>query len=210
VIFSGLAEFELATAFSIGEMLQDMGVIAEVGEENIYEDHDLALEAAEEALLHEHHEGYTDDQPALELIDFESFQNLSEDDVQNFNDLLDEKKINAGDYLFAKGEAVDSFVLVRKGELNVFKRANDKDVRIATVSPGALLGWRALMKEEQRITGGIRAETDVDVYLISKASFEKLENEHPTTLLHFQRELLRNALERMQVLTSELIMLEER
>ncbi|RKZ48493.1 MAG: hypothetical protein DRQ58_04365 [Gammaproteobacteria bacterium] len=210
VYFSGLAEFEQATAFSIHEMLQDMGVFAEIGEENIYEDHDLALEAAEEALLHEHHEGYTDDQPALELIDFESFQNLSEGDVQNFDDLLEEKKINAGDYLFAKGEAVDSFVLVRKGELNVYKKSGDQDVRVATVSPGALLGWRALMKEEQRITGGIRAETDVDVYLISKASFEKLENEHPMALLHFQRELLRNALERMQVLTSELIMLEER
>jgi len=150
VYFSGLAEFEQATAFSIHEMLQDMGVFAEIGEENIYEDHDLALEAAEEALLHEHHEGYTDDQPALGLIDFESFQNLSEDDVQKFNDLLDEKKINAGDYLFAKGEAVDSFVLVRKGELNVYKQSGDQDVRVATVSPGALLGWRALMKEEQR------------------------------------------------------------
>ena len=101
-------------------------------------------------------------------------------------------------------------MLVRKGELNVFKQTNGKDIRIATVSPGALLGWRALMKEEQRITGGIRAETDIDVYLISKASFEKLEKEHPAALLHFQRELLRNAVERMQVLTSELIMLEER
>ncbi len=210
VYFSGLIEFEQSSALSIREMLQDMGVISEVGEENIYADHDLALEAAEEALLHEHHEGYKEGQPALALLDFELFQNLDSDDVEKFNTLLKEHSIKAGDYLFAKGEAVDSFVLVRKGELNVFKQAKNKDVRIATVSPGALLGWRALMKEEQRITGGIRAETDVDVYLISKASFDKLENEHPTALLHFQRELLKNAVERMQVLTSELIMLEER
>jgi len=210
VYFSGLAKFEEAMAFSVREMLQDMGVIVEVGEENIYEDHDLALEAAEEALLHEYHEGYTEGQPALMLLDFELFQNLESDDVEKFNTLLVEETIRAGDYLFAKGEAVDSFVLVRKGKLNVFKQAKNKDVRIATVSPGAMLGWRALMKEEQRITGGIRAETDVEVYLISKTSFDNLENEHPTTLLHFQRELLKNAVERMQVLTSELMMLEER
>ena len=210
VYFSGLVEFEQSSALSIREMLQDMGIIAEVGEENIYEDHDLALEAAQEALLNEHHEVYKEGQPALVLLDFELFQNLESDDVEKFNTLLKERTIKAGDYLFAKGEAVDSFVLVRKGELNVFKQAKDKDVRIATVSPGAMLGWRALMKEEQRITGGIRAETDVDVYLISKASFDTLENEHPTALLHFQRELLKNAVERMQVLTSELIMLEER
>jgi len=191
-------------------MLQDMGVITEVGEENIFADHDIAMEAAEEALLHEHHAGYTEDQPALTLLDFESFQNLQEDEVEKFNTLLKEQTIKAGDYLFAKGATVDSFVLVRKGELNVFKQAQDKDVRIATVSPGAMLGWRALMKEEQRITGGIRAETDVEVYLIPKEGLAKLEEEHPTALLHFHRELLKNAVERMQVLTSELILLEER
>ena len=210
VLFSGLIEFEQATAFSIHEMLQDMGVIAEVGEENIYADHDLAMEAAEEALLHEHHAGYTEGQPALTLLDFESFQNLQKDEVEKFNTLLKEQTIKAGHYLFAKGATVDSFVLVRKGELNVFKQAQDKDVRIATVSPGAMLGWRALMKDEQRITGGIRAETDVEVYLIPKEALAKLEEEHPTALLHFHRELLKNAVERMQVLTSELILLEER
>ena len=89
-------------------MLQDMGVIAEVGEENIYEDHDLALEAAEEALLHEHHEGYSEGQAALTLLDFELFQNLESDDVDKFKTLLEEQTIKAGDYLFAKGEEVDS------------------------------------------------------------------------------------------------------
>ncbi|MCH8079943.1 MAG: SLC26A/SulP transporter family protein [Proteobacteria bacterium] len=210
VFFSGLLKFEEASALSIREMLRDMGVIAEVGEENIYEDHDLAMEAAEEMLLHEHHEGYTEGQPALTLLDFESFQNLESDEVEEFKMLLQEKKLKAGDYLFAKGEAVDSFVLVRKGELNVFKQGKDKDIRIATVSPGAMLGWRALMQDEQRITGGIRAETDVEVYLIPKEALAKLEKEHPTALLHFHRELLRNAVERMQILTSELILLEER
>ncbi len=210
VYFSGLVEFEQATAFSVHEMLQDMGVITEVGEENIFAEHDIAMEAAEEALLHEHHAGYTEDQPALTLLDFESFQNLQEGEVEKFNTLLKEQTIKAGDYLFAKGATVDSFVLVRKGELNVFKQAQDKDVRIATVSPGAMLGWRALMKDEQRITGGIRAETDVEVYLIPKEALAKLEEEHPKALLHFHRELLKNAVERMQVLTSELILLEER
>ncbi|MFB3116559.1 MAG: cyclic nucleotide-binding domain-containing protein, partial [Gammaproteobacteria bacterium] len=152
----------------------------------------------------------TEGQPALTLLDFESFQNLESDEVEEFKVLLQEKKLKAGDYLFAKGEAVDSFVLVRKGELNVFKQAKNKDVRIATVSPGAMLGWRALMQDEQRITGGIRAETDVEVYLIPKEALAKLEKEHPTALLHFHRELLRNAVERMQILTSELILLEER
>jgi hypothetical protein len=210
VLFSGLIEFEQAAAFSVREMLQDMGVIAEVGEENIYADHDFAMEAAEEALLHEHHAGYSEDQPALTLLEFESFQNLQKDEVEKFNTLLKEQTIKAGDYLFAKGATVDSFILVRKGELNVFKQAKDKDVRIATVSPGAMLGWRALMKDEQRITGGIRAETDVEVYLIPKKALAKLEKEYPTALLHFHRELLKNAVERMQVLTSELILLEER
>lgn len=210
VLFSGLIEFEQATALSVRDMLRDMGVIAEVGEENIYADHDLAMEAAEEALLLEHHAGYTDDQAALTLLDFESFQYLQEDEVEKFKLILQEKSIKAGDYLFAKGATVDSFVLVRKGELNVYKQTQDKDVRIATVSPGAMLGWRALMKDEQRITGGIRASTDVEVYLIPKEALARLEKEDPTALLHFHRELLKNAVERMQVLTSELILLEER
>lgn len=141
VLFSGLIKFEQATAFSVRDMLQDMGVIAELGEENIYADHDLAMEATEEALLFEHHVGYTEDQAALSLLDFELFQYLQEDEVEKFKLILQEKSIKAGDYLFAKGAAVDSFVLVRKGELNVFKQAQDKDVRIATVSPGAMLCW---------------------------------------------------------------------
>ncbi len=69
---------------------------------------------------------------------------------------------------------------------------------------------RILDTNEQRITGGIRAETDVEVYLIPKEALAKLEEEHPKALLHFHRELLKNAVERMQVLTSELILLEER
>ena len=209
VYFSGLAQFEEMTAFSVRKMLQDMGVIAEVGEENIYKAHDLAMEAAEEALLAEHYESYAEDQAALILLDFELFQNLESDDAEKFSTLLEEQTIKAGDYLFSRGEAVDSFVLVRKGELNVFKRVKGKDIRIATASPGAMLGWRALMEDEQRITGGIRAETDAEVYLIPKETLVKLEKEHPTALLHFHRELLRNAIERMQILTSELVMLEE-
>lgn len=73
-----------------------------------------------------------------------------------------------------------------------------------------MLGWRALMENEQHITGGIRANTDVEVYLISKAALARLEKEDPTALLHFHRELIKNAVERMQVLTSELMLLEER
>lgn len=208
--FSGLATFEEQTTFSVWQILQDMGVIAEIGEANIFPDHDLAIEATEEKLLDEHYAIRKQDQPMLGLPDFELFQKLSTAEADKFSHFLKEKSIQAGEYLFAKGAVIDSFILVRKGNLNVLKRLADKDIRVAKVSPGAMLGWRALLENEQRISGGIQAETDTDVYLISREALKKIEQEAPTALLHFQRELISNAIERMQILTAELMLLSGR
>ncbi len=208
VLFSGLPNNEQAV--SVREILREMGVIAEVGEDNIYADHDLALGAAEEMLLHRHHDNYPVDQPVLTLLNFDLFQSFTENEIAAFQRLLVEKSLKAGSYLFAPGSVIDGFVLVRSGTLNVFKPGGDENARVATVSPGAMLGWRALISGEQRIKGCVRAATDSDIYLLPKHALIALEQDHMPLLLRFHRELLGNALARIQTLTSELMLLEAR
>ena len=115
--------------------------------------------------------------------------------------------MSPGEYLFASGEIINSFVLVRKGQLTILNQKNEESIRIASLAPGALFGWRALMKSDQVIKGGIRAESNADVYLIPRHALLELETKNPAALLHFQRELISNAVARIQTLTSELRLL---
>ncbi|SMN12039.1 Sulfate permease [uncultured Candidatus Thioglobus sp.] len=210
VYFSGLTQSADPTTFSIRQVLQEMKIIEAVGEENIFQDHDLALETTEEEILHEHHAGYREEKPKLTLSDFELFQKLATEEIVAFNKILQQKSIKAGEYLFSKNTVIDSFILVRQGKLNVLKHVKDQTSIVTRVSPGAMLGWRALMEEEQRISGGIQAELDTEVYLIPKTALKKMETEAPIALLHFHRELLSNAINRMQTLSSEIMLLTRR
>ena len=96
VLFSGVEEPKYLTTFSIFAMLTDTGVISKVGKENIFVAHDLALVEAEEAILQKHHENYIKDRPALELGDFELFQNLSETETVQFRSLLVKRSLEPG------------------------------------------------------------------------------------------------------------------
>lgn len=209
VYFSGLNASPEAELYFIYQILQELGVIKKVGEDHLFADHDLAMEAAEEDLLRSHMGADKHESP-FSLADFELFQNLSRDEVRAFEQIVQQKSLKAGDYLFSKEAFIDSFILVRKGNLDVLRQRGDKEIRVTRVSPGAMLGWRALLSGEQQISGGIRSVTDVELYLLPRVALQKMENEAPLALLHFHRELIANAIERMQVLTSELMLLSER
>lgn len=202
--FSGMNIFETDASTSVYGMLQELEIITMIGEENIFSEHDLAIEAAEEALLHKHSNDQQSEHHTSTLLDFELFQKLGSQAVEQFNILMEQTSIKAGDYLFSKGMIIDSFILVRKGQLSICKTVNGKDEQVTRLSHGATLGWRALMQDQQTINGNIRAETDVEIYLLSRQAIAKLEQENPLILLHFYREIISNALTRMQVLSSEI------
>ena len=210
VYFSGLMQSTDPALSSIYQILQEMDVITAVGEENVFQDYNLALEKTEEAILQQHHAAYSEDKPTLTLSDFELFQKLTTEEVAAFNAILQQESIKAGEYLFPKDTVIDSFILVRQGKLNVLRHVGDQTIIVTSVSPGAMLGWRALMEDEQRISGGIQAAIDTKVYLIPKTALKKMETETPLALLHFHRELLGNAIHRMQTLSSEIMLLTRR
>ncbi|MCX6126006.1 MAG: cyclic nucleotide-binding domain-containing protein, partial [Proteobacteria bacterium] len=88
------------------------------------------------------------------------------------------KILKAGQMVFKAGEAADGMYLVRKGELVVFLEQDGKQVVLAKIGEGAMIGEMALFDRQPR-SASVKASTESEVTLISLDDFGKLMKQIP-------------------------------
>ena len=206
VALSGLANVEAARP-GVHELFVQLEVLSTVGEEHLHATLDLAREAYEDELLEDVREHRRGMKP-MALRDFEAFAALTDGELERFASLLEVKDVVEGDVLFAEGDAAEAFVLVREGRLSITKRGAASAVRLAALGRGASWGMRALVHGGKWQTT-LRAETDAKLFLLAANAIDELSKNHPAACEHLERELLRSAVRRIDLLTTELVHLEE-
>jgi CRP-like cAMP-binding protein len=110
------------------------------------------------------------------------------------------KIFKPGDVVFKAGDKPDGMYIVRKGELQVFLDENGKQVVLANVPEGGIVGEMALFDKQNR-SASVKASKPSEVTQITVSDFEGLMKQIPkwfVTLMGALSERLRSTNERLQ------------
>lgn len=108
--------------------------------------------------------------------------------------------LKPGQVLFSKGEDSNGMYLVRKGELQVYLEQQGREVPLANVSGGGMIGEMALFDQKPR-SASVKAVSDVEITQITNDDFRKLIKQIPrwfTSLMITLSGRLRATNERLQ------------
>jgi signal transduction histidine kinase len=103
---------------------------------------------------------------------------LADDDLQRLADRSEQVSLTAGEVLFAEGAEGDRAFVVESGELEILKRSRNREIRVATSGPGAVIGEMAILQAMPR-TATVRAAEDSNLVAIDGAAFRQLIEESP-------------------------------
>ncbi len=97
---------------------------------------------------------------------------------------MNELSIEAGAIIFREGDQADEAYVIREGEVEVLKRAQHGEVRLATLTAGDVLGELALFEQGMPRSATARALTPVVVCdVISREEFEQMLGQCPPRIM---------------------------
>jgi signal transduction histidine kinase len=109
------------------------------------------------------------------------FEKLPDADLERLTGSLTECVLEKGDTLFDEGDVGDKAYIITTGEIEILKAASDRQVRIAVLGEGIIIGEMALLTEERR-NATARAASDVTLVSIPKVNFDHvLESSAPAS-----------------------------
>jgi SulP family sulfate permease len=207
VALSGLSALE-ASWPHVHKTLVELGVLEKAGKDHVHLTLDRALEAFEDEILDEHHGPGSVELP-LELPRFEAFSALPDEAVREISQqLIEQRDLAPGEVLFEEHTPAEHIAFVRSGRFSLVKKTARGESRLAVFGRGEMCGARVFF-EHARWRSSLRAETPSSVYLLSRASLERLRVEHPDAHERLQRALLESTLTRMDAMESDVALLEE-
>ncbi|MGE0172424.1 MAG: Crp/Fnr family transcriptional regulator [Oligoflexales bacterium] len=113
--------------------------------------------------------------------------------------------LKKGEKLFQEGDSSDGMYLVRKGEILVYLEKGGKQVKLALLKEGAMIGEMALFDQKPR-SASAQATADSEITKISTEDFTKLMKQIPKWFVSLMASLssrLRETNERLQSLENK-------
>lgn len=209
VYFSGL--IGQRNELSIQQVLEELDVLDLVGRQRVFPAFYEALETIEDKILERLLPNYEGRVRALTLRDFATFTDLSTEELQQLESHLEARSFRHGEVLFEQGKPIDHLFFIRRGKLALWQERNGTMICLTTLAAGSVAGWRALLDPEyQYLDVLLRAESDGLAYTISHEELASLALSRPSMYIHLQQEVLRYISDRIQILITQLALLEER
>ena len=119
------------------------------------------------------------------------FSELEEVDLKILLPLFKKSEIKAGKTVFIENMPGESLFLIESGEVEISKMLSEGDEQLlVTISPGEVFGELAIMDEAPR-SATARVCEDSLLWRIEKSDYDHLCRDHPSTALHFARNLIR-------------------
>ena len=107
------------------------------------------------------------------------FAEMSDGDLASLCLIVQEVQLPSGEMLFEEGDEGDTAYIVERGEVDILKRSDNREIFLAKRGPGEVFGEMALLLGQPR-SAGVRARTDVELIAISHADLRKLLQISPT------------------------------
>jgi SulP family sulfate permease len=154
----------------------------------VFEDRDHGLEYFEDQILQDHYNN-SEKQNAVSSWLKEILGSSAS--IKIFKEYLTTVKIGKGEVLFSKGENGDKLFFIDSGLVKItLKSVREKEVRLAIMGPGAIIGDMSLFTLEPRTANAI-AEQDTFLYEFSKTKLDELTKKHPKIAHLFQAYIIK-------------------
>ncbi|MEZ4658806.1 MAG: cyclic nucleotide-binding domain-containing protein [Caldilineaceae bacterium] len=113
---------------------------------------------------------------------FELFESLTNEELVQIVPYLHPTRFGAGEQIFRASGSSDSLYLIERGEVRVQTFNGGSWL----LGPGESFGERALLTNQPH-SASVSAETDVDLWALSKNDFNNLVNQHPGLAINLTR-----------------------
>lgn len=199
---------ELTRGQEPDRFLKDAGLRAPDSSVESFEDFHYALEWVEDFILKEKHLYHSHTEAPLSLGEIETFQSLSPVQIKEIEPCLEEKSYGPGDVIFRSGDTTDNVFFIRQGIVKIILRIDEhRTHHLASFGRGDFFGDMAFVDHEQRSADAV-AETDCELYSLSRSRFDQLLEEDPAIGKEFYENLVRVLAHRFRAVHTELRALE--
>ncbi len=200
----------LPTGLGLLDYLRLLGILADTEHLKVFENRDEALEWAEDCVLMEAGANgpLTAALPALSDIPlFAGLQRSGESDP--LAELVEERRVQAGETIFRKGDLGCELFLIRQGNVSVnLPLEAGHRYHLTTFSHGHFFGDMAFLDRQPRSADAVAA-TETHLFVLSRAHYEQLAQSHPELAVEILRRLCHEMALRLRYSNSELRALHE-
>ncbi len=107
------------------------------------------------------------------------FAELPDNDLEHLCSMVETVELEPGEQLFSEGDAGDRAYIVKSGELEVVKTSAGRDILIAVVRSGEIIGEMSLLEDQPR-TASVRSRTPSRLLVISPQQLDHLFDTSPS------------------------------
>lgn len=183
LIFSRVPK-SLPSGQDVYQYFGEVGLVKESNPVKVFDDIDDALEWVENRIIAEEII-VTEDETPLELQEFELFKGRKKTTTDDLKTYIKKVSVKAKEKIFSAGDGGSELFLIRRGAVDITLTTNDNEsYRISSFGRGNFFGELAFLDGATRSADAI-ADSDVDLYVLSREDFEKFATEHETSSIIF-------------------------
>ncbi len=197
---------DLPSGLKMKRFLKETGVVRPTNKAFAFRQIDEALEWIEARQLEEAAAdlGNSD---AIDVLNMQVFAGLDPASIRPLADQVSLRTVKAGKKVFKAGAAGGELFLVRRGTVKVTVPLSKKDsYHMATCGPGDIIGGMNFLSGGPH-SADAEAISDVEVYALSRAAFEKIRHDNPPVALAILEHMARNLAHRLRVAVGEVQLL---
>lgn len=194
---------KLPTGEDLEHYFNQVGLLKHLSPILLFDDLDDAVEWTENTIIKENMVDKKSEE-LLELRDFDLFRGRNEDTLEEIQALLENKSFKKGDLVYSKGDSKGELFLIRRGSVRlILPFKNQKSVHLSTLGQSSFFGEFSFLEGSCHYTNAI-ANTDTDLYMISREAFDQFSQHHKKASLHFMQSLATELADRLRLTRSEL------
>ena len=172
-----------------------------------FSDADLAMEAAEAALLTEAARSDASlaelltTGPEMPLALCSLVRDLTAREIRVVAAAMQRRELHGGEIVFRQGDEADALYVVTRGSVSAvaaLRGAEQRRQRFASLGPGTMFGEMALLDQAGRSADGV-ADGEAVLQVLSRDSLEQLLREHPELAAKLYRNIAAHLGERLRV-----------
>jgi len=150
---------------------------ADLGQDNIFQDLDAALEAVEDQILSTGKDSRIQEQ-IIPLAQMDIVKDFLPEELALFKSMLTSKAFSANDTIIRQGDDDRSLYLLVQGSVSVRIKSKTDSKRLVSFSPGVIFGELSMLDGGRR-SAQITADRDSRVLELSFNAFETLQQKAP-------------------------------
>ncbi|MDA1142670.1 MAG: SulP family inorganic anion transporter [Planctomycetota bacterium] len=159
-----------------------------------FPDLDHGVEHSEEMILQEHRKDVRDE---IESFEKRLAREFGDSNVTPLMSFLEKNSLHAGEALIRQYAVADDMYFLGSGRSTVELELPDGSLlRLRTMQEGTAIGEIGLYLGQPR-TASVIAESECEVYRLTKESLERMEREHPELATDFHRFIIRLLAQRL-------------